>query len=333
MKFEAKEAAVFFIDILGMSALTEDSIDLSGIEDKIDTSIYKIDIDGGRKLTSPNQVIAAWILERLREELRGVHIKYDIRISQLSDCAFIWSESTSDLLMSASELMWKLTFSGVLCRGGLSYGEVIVPNNDNESFGSFVLGDAVTRAAKHEARGKGCRVFTDADAIHCFHKNFPGKVNCPVVSEKIANSIFCPLTSPVDFSVIDEFKWYLYYDLISTTEIKEIDKSRHAMYMAALVSTLMHSPYYAWNSLNKQGRLHLAGSVDTISRAISTHTGHNDATISSEYSMVGLQSVNRSSEIVKKHFLNYNTSALTEDAHQKMREQLRSEVAKVLSDK
>lgn len=331
MKFEKKDAAVFFIDILGMSALTEGAINLGLIDERIDTSIYEVEINGSKELSSPNQIIAAWTLKRFREALRAVHFKYDIKISQLSDCAFIWSETTSELLMASSELMWNLTLSGVLCRGGLSYGEVIIPNNDKESFGSFILGSAVTRAAKHEARGKGCRVFTDSDAISHFHKEFPGKASSPAISTSVYNNIFSPITNPLDFSIADEFKWYLFHDLKATTTDKtEIDHARHSMYMAALVSTLRHSPYYAWNSLNKHGIIQIAGSIEAISTAISIHTGHDDAKLSAEYTMVGLESLNRSHEIVKNHFYQYNTCTLTEKDHEEIRERLESEVVNSL---
>lgn len=331
MKFESKEAAVFFIDILGMSALTEDAINLSGTENKIDTSIYDVEINGSKQISSPNQIIAAWTLKRFREVLRDVNVKYNINISQLSDCAFVWSESTSDLLLASSELMWNLTFSGVLCRGGLSYGEVIIPNNDKESFGSFILGDAVTRAAKHESRGKGCRVFSDAEAIHHFYKYFPGKVNSPIVSTKIYNDIFSPIKNPLDFNIVDEFRWYLFYDLKSlTTDATDIEHSRLAMYMAGLVSTIRHSPYYAWNSLNQHGLIHLAGSIETISSAISVHTGHDEANLTVDYSVIALKNVNRSSDIVKKHFYQYNVNALTKASHKEIKERLENEVIKAL---
>ncbi|EJN2875133.1 hypothetical protein NPT70_000386 [Salmonella enterica subsp. enterica serovar Goelzau] len=332
MKFETKEAAVFFIDILGMSALTQGEIDLHGIEEKIDTSIYEVEINGEKDISSPNQIIATWTLKRFREALRSVHSKYNVRISQLSDCAFLWSESSSELLLASSELMWELTFAGVLCRGGISYGEVIIPTNDKESFGPFILGDAVTRAAKHEGRGKGCRVFTDADAISHFHDDFPGKVNAPVVSTNIYNNIFSPITNPLDFSIIDEFKWYVFHDLKNTAaSATDIDHAKHAMYMAGLVSTLKHSPHYAWNSLNKQGIIQLAGSMEAISSAISLHTGHDGAKLSAEYSIVGLDNVNRSHEIVKRHFYLYNVNALTEDTNEKIKKKIENEVVKSLT--
>lgn len=332
MIFETKQAGVFFIDILGMSALTEGMINLDNIEQKIDGQIYQIEIDGCQKLSSPNQVIAAWTLQTFRQALSSMHEKYDINISQLSDCAFIWTEDTAELLLASSELMWELTLSGVLCRGGLSYGEVIVPSNDNESFGSFILGEAVTKAAKHEGRGKGCRVFTDADSIHHFYSNFPGKVDSPVVSTKIYNEIFAPITNPLDYSIVDEFKWYLFHDLKGITHHTiELERDKLAMYMAALVSILRHSPYFAWNAQNKHGLVQLAGSIEAISSAIEIHTGHNEAKLSFEYSVQYLDRVTRSHEVVKSHYYQYNVNALTKRAHDEMTKLIANQVAEQLS--
>lgn len=331
MRFETKEAAVFFVDILGISALTQGEINLAGLEKIPLDDVYQVEINCKNNISSPNQIIATWTLKRFREALRNIHFKYDVRISQLSDCAFVWSENKSDLLMAASELMWELTFSGVLCRGGLSFGEVITPINDKESFGSFILGEAVTQAAKHEARGKGCRIFTDADTISHFHEDFPGKVKSPVVSTKIYQEIFVPITNPLDYSISDEFKWYIIYDLkASTTNQKDIDHAKHAMYMAGLVSTLMYSPHYAWNSLNKHGLIQLAGSIESISSAISLHTRNSDAKLTAEYTVESLNKVNRSYEIVQRHFYQYNVNALTNDAHVKIKKLWEKEVTKSL---
>lgn len=327
MNYESKKAAVFFVDVLGMSALTGGAIDLS----EIDIAIYEKDINLCNGISTPNQLVAAWTLKQFREELRSIHFKYDVRISQLSDCAFMWSENICDLILSASELMWRLISSGVLCRGGLSFGEVIVPTNDKESFGSFVLGDAVTRAAKLEGCGKGCRVFTDADAISRFYEDFPGKVDSPDTSSIVYREIFAPITNPLDFSIVDEFKWYLYYDLDNVVKNKfDIDRNKVAMYMAGLVSLLRHSPYFAWNSSNKHGKIHLSASIEMISSNISVHTGHNGAKISAEYLIEGLNKLSRSNEIVKRHFLAYNVDALAVGYHDKIKERLENEVVKSL---
>ncbi|HAV1351146.1 hypothetical protein [Vibrio parahaemolyticus] len=332
MKFETKQAAVFFVDILGMSALTEGAINLEGLDEKIGGDIYDIEINGAQGFSSPNQVIAAWTLKTFREVLGTVCTKYNVNISQLSDCAFVWSEDTSELLLASSELMWELTLSGVLCRGGLSYGEVIVPRNDKESFGSFILGDAVTKAAKHEGRGKGCRVFTDEHAAYKFNKHFPGKVSRPFISTEIYNEIFGEITNPLDYSIVDEFKWYLFYDLKGIThESLTLNRAEHAMYMAGLVSTLRHSPYFAWNAQNKHGLVQLAGSIEAISSAIKTHTGHDQAKQPAEYAMQYLSKVTRSYESVKLHFYQYNVDALTKGAHDEMTELVASQVAERLS--
>lgn len=102
------------------------------------------------------------------------------------------------------------------------------------------------------------------------------------------------------------------------------------MDMAGLVSTIRHSPYYAWNSLNKHGLVHLAGSLEAISESISVHTKHDEAKLSAEDSMVGLENVSRSHEIVKRHFYQYNVNALTKGTLETIKERLESEVVKAL---
>ena len=116
-----------------------------------------------------------------------------------------------------------------------------------------------------------------------------------------------------------------------TSLAEEIDRSKMAMYMAGLVSILRHSPYYCWNSLNKHGLLQLTASIDVMSSGISTHCGHDEAKLSAEYLLVGLKKVTRSSDIVKRHFCQYNINALTDDTLQKIKIKLENEVTKALS--
>ncbi|HHQ4530678.1 TPA: hypothetical protein ACSP1Y_004510 [Aeromonas hydrophila] len=332
MRFETKEAAVFFVDILGMSALTEGIIDLNGIENKIDPSIYKIHVNNNVEFSSPNQIIAAWTLMTFREALGHVLSKYTVQVSQLSDCAFVWSENKTELLLASSELMWNLTILGVLCRGGLSYGEVIIPIDDNETLGSFILGEAVTRAAKHEGKGKGCRVFTDSDSIHHFYSSFPGKTSSPGIATKIYNEIFSAFTNPLDFTITDEFRWYLFHDLKSiTNKAIDINRPKLAMYMVGLVSTLRNSPFFAWNAQNKAGLLQLAASIEVISSAIEIHTGRSDAKLSVDYSIQYLGQVNRSHKAVKNFFYPYSTNALTNDTHDELAKKITNEVAEALA--
>ncbi|SCY01534.1 hypothetical protein [Desulfoluna spongiiphila] len=283
MKFKTKEAGVFFIDILGMSSLTQGLIDLSSISVK--NGNYAI--ENNATFSGKNQHIAAWVLTRFRECLRDIQHRYDdIRVSQLSDCAFVWSENTEELLCAASDLMWKTTRGGVLCRGGLSYGEIIFPNNNKESFGEFILGEAITKAAKAEASGKGCRIFTDAESIGHFNGTTTQKNNASI----LPHNIFQPLTNPLDYSIIDEYKWYLYHDLkgfVSPTN--ETSNTELAFYMASLISTLIYSPYYAWNSLSEQGLTHLAASIDAISSSISIHSSRDEAIYTAEVVIVLLR--------------------------------------------
>lgn len=328
MKFESIKAGVFFVDILGMSALTRGEISLAGLEEKIDTSIYHFDGGTEKQLSSPNQYIATWTLLRFRRILADIKSKYVVSIAQLSDCAFIWSEDAASVLLAASSFMWQATMAGLLCRGGLTYGEVIIPENENEHLGRFVLGEAVTRAATLERSGKGCRVFTDDYSVPYFHKNFPNRATSPVYSRKIMNEIFLPLTNPLDYTITDEFKWYLVYDL---GNLREYNENRMAMFMSALISSLRHSPYFAWNSLNKDGVVHLSASLDFISSAISFHSGSDEARLTAESAVEYIGTTKRDIQVVVKHFQVYQVAVLSKKIEEEARKQIALEVMQLIT--
>ena len=51
--------------------------------------------------------------------------------------------------------MWDCLQNGILCRGGIAYGDIIEDNNTN--LGQMLLGNAVSKAVKLEQAGaKGC---------------------------------------------------------------------------------------------------------------------------------------------------------------------------------
>ncbi|WP_018676229.1 adenylate/guanylate cyclase domain-containing protein [Riemerella columbina] len=143
------EGAVFFVDILGISALTNGAIPLKN-ED------FKPWLND-RKLYT-NQFLGASILTEFRKLLSSIKGKNSkITITQLSDCAFIWSEDILEVLVFCSKFMHQAIKNGILCRGGLAYGEIIETKQPH-NLGRFILGDAVTQAAKLESQSKGCRV-------------------------------------------------------------------------------------------------------------------------------------------------------------------------------
>ena len=77
---------VFYVDILGFSALTQGKIQLT--ED--DFNIWQV---SKHFQTSGNQEFAANILIIFRKILANCQSKYPtVNFTQLSDCAFVWSE-------------------------------------------------------------------------------------------------------------------------------------------------------------------------------------------------------------------------------------------------
>lgn len=166
-------------------------------------------ITGNQERPDQNQIIAAWSISKFREILSIIGSKYSVSISQMSDCAFIWSENVSDVILASSDFMWKATLTGLLCRAGLSYGEVLIPENDNNNYGTFILGEAVTRAVNLEKTGKGCRIFTDSDTIGQIYNVFPKGNNHNW--HKIYQASFSEIRNNLDYSIHDEFKWYLFH--------------------------------------------------------------------------------------------------------------------------
>lgn len=101
---------VFYVDILGFTALTQDKIQLT--ED--DFNIWQV---SKHFQTSGNQEFAANILIIFREILTNCKNKYPkVNFTQLSDCAFVWSENMKDVILSC----------GIVCRMEF-YVEVELP--------------------------------------------------------------------------------------------------------------------------------------------------------------------------------------------------------------
>src|SRR3569833_609009 len=130
---------VIFVDILGMSALTNNKISLTN-ED------YSFWLDQhGKKYT--DQYLAASILAEFRQILIELKKNFKfVTVSQLSDCAFVWSKNITAVVLFASQFMNIAISRGLLCRGGMTYGEII-KTNQNHQLGRFIVGKAVTDAA------------------------------------------------------------------------------------------------------------------------------------------------------------------------------------------
>ena len=148
--------AVFFVDILGFGALTQGKVDIA----EEDLLAHRFSFE---KNFSEHQFSAKLLLKFRRILTICSEGKNKVKVAQLSDCAFIWSEDTSLVINVAREIMWKSLLGGILCRGGLAYGQIVEPDKINTKLGMFVCGGAVTDAVKLEESGKGARVFINSE--------------------------------------------------------------------------------------------------------------------------------------------------------------------------
>lgn len=244
--------AVFFVDILGFGALTQNQINLSPEDFSPWLDKYHQQHD--------NQVLAAAILAEFREILIDLDETYSVTISQLSDCAFIWSENIKDVILVANNIMSRCIDSGILCRGGLSYGEII-ETNQNHSLGRFILGKAVTEAVKLEGIAKGCRIMINDEVPgHLYEQD-----------RKFSNRIFPlfqPFVNPLDYVTYDEFKWYCVpFMTENVPELSIIPKEEKSLLtfnrLMLAVKVRVH-PKYSWNSKN-QGLIHIRASISFLS--------------------------------------------------------------------
>ena len=281
MKFINRiEGAVFFVDILGVSALTENKL-------KLDDNDFN-DWLNQYGLEHNNQYLAASILGEFRKILNDLKNQFNnIKISQLSDCAFIWSENVTDVLIAANNLMSKAVVSGILCRGGLAYGEII-ETTQNYDLGRFIVGSAVTRAAKLEGLAKGARIMMDQEFPNAFwekDKTFDNRIN----------EMFKPFINPLDFQTYDEFKWYLVPNLDSTVKDLSISDYDYRLSLTKqrlnLATKIRLSPKFYWNSKSPQGLVQLRATLSFMTENKLLDINHNfDWTEPSE---------KRSNEIVK----------------------------------
>jgi hypothetical protein len=260
------EGAVFFVDILGMTALTNNLI---ALEDE-DYSHWL----GQYGLEHTNQYLAASILADFRKILTELDNEFNnVTVSQLSDCAFVWSKDITNIVLFASKFMTKAISAGLLCRGGMTYGEIIETNQEHK-LGRFIVGKAVTDAAKLEGVAKGARVLIDID--------FPSNLN-RLDSDFASRTIplFAPFTNPLDYTVYDEFKWYLCPDLsrqVSNLSILSFaDKRNLTKQRLKLANKVRISTKYNWNSKSKEGLVQLKATINFIAENYLLDVFHNFA--------------------------------------------------------
>jgi hypothetical protein len=247
--------AVFFIDILGISALTNNKLPLTNLDYSAWLDAYSLEYS--------NQYLAATILAEFRQLLMDLEKDFrNITIAQFSDCAFIWSENIKDIILFTTKFMISAINKGLLCRGGLSYGEIIVTNQKHH-LGRFIVGKAVTEAAKLEGLAKGARVLINED--------LPAKLweedKCFAESTL---PLFCPFTNPLDFAIYDEFKWYLCpYQSVNSNNLNTLTTTERIEYTKLrlkIANRVRCSPKFYWNSKSKEGQVQLNATINFISQ-------------------------------------------------------------------
>ncbi len=202
-------------------------------------------------------MFAAYLLAKFRKHLILEGNQSSAKhVAQLSDCVFVWSEDASFVLEFSRSLMWRLALDGVLCRGGLSFGQIVEPDKTKSSVGDYICGSAVTRSVNNESIGKGARVFVDA--------GFPEK--CP----PLAQSAFTSRTSKIDYRTINEFCWYLHPENLSghsegANNVSVLSKRDSII---RLLGTYLYSPMYGWNSKTHQGQVQIASTIDIIASSV-----------------------------------------------------------------
>lgn len=249
------KGAVFFVDILGFGALTQNKIDLKDEDFSFWLDQYSLNYE--------NQNLAATILAKFREILLRIDNEFNsVTISQLSDCAFIWSTDVKEVILAANNIMSECVSNGVLCRGGLSYGEII-ETSQSHKLGRFILGDAVTNAVKLEGIAKGCRIMINQEFPHDLYSADK------LFSENIY-TLFQPFINPLDFETYDEFKWYFVPYMKKDFSIQYIDKKqivKHTNFRLKLANRIRLDPKFSWNASNLQGKIHLKSSLNFLSES------------------------------------------------------------------
>lgn len=237
------KGAVLFIDILGVGALTKSKKDDVTVEDFAA-------FGSTRTEDLRNQVFCAVLLSRFRRNLRSCRMR-NVRIAQLSDCAFVWSKHPDGIVEFARMIFWKNLKSGLLCRAGLTYGEIVEPDKIGVKIGDFVCGEAVSRAVELEEIGKGARIFIDREIGGRVFKNTP-------------SSAFVPVSSAIDFRTVDEYLWYA---LPPDGNVATGAPREHLINIIDASLRLRFEPSFRWNAASPPGRIHVGATIERLETA------------------------------------------------------------------
>lgn len=188
-QYKSFKGFVCYIDLLGFSSLTNENSQLSNDEIK-------------RKLAVFHFIIKKQISRK-------------IYYSVISDSVFIYSTVSSKVfLTSLANIFRKCLERGILLRAGLDYGDYSVLRT--KLFKNNIFGKAVTNAVALEKKGKGCRIFIDA--------NFPSCCKDVTSSQK---NIFNQYKNYQDYSYIDVFEWaYINENYIYKSNEKDSQKKQ-----------------------------------------------------------------------------------------------------------
>ena len=255
-----KESGVFFIDILGFSALTKGQIK--------DISKKDFQAWGLKKTEYDLNFLSAKIILEFRSVLKRLKEKYPaINIGQLSDCAFIWSDDIVLLIQAVHFMMWTMIGEkGVLCRGGLSYGNIVEIDDVDYELGAFIVGNPATNAVKNEGRLKGPRVTMDLTITDKIQESF--RKDSLVM--QLSHDLFHNIESMIDMNQVDEYRWNLFDDdIITSSSIGIIDLNTRIQLTKQrlkLANVLQFHPRMRWNTLSEDGRIQLKAGIKSLTK-------------------------------------------------------------------
>lgn len=247
------QGAALFIDMLGFGDLTRGCLKLTAYE----YEPWDVDVESN----SPHQLLAAKLLLAFRKALTSTNNAHkDAEIAQLSDCCFIWSSDLGCVLDAGRHFMRQATLGGLLCRGGLAYGQIHEPEKVKRSLGAFIVGDAVTRAATLERSGKGARVFTDRET------------GCEVL-KRHPNECVKALINPLTGEIVDEWRWYALQASLPKENISKTIRN-HLETLVSYHTTLRYSPKLAWSATSPEGCRQISCSIAAISQQMEEISGN-----------------------------------------------------------
>lgn len=263
------QGMVFFIDILGFSALTKGQVS--------DVSKHDYEAWGLNSVDMQNPIyLAANIIVEFREVLCQLKKKYpNLNVAQLSDGAFVWCDDAIMVLKAVHYLMWNLVIhKGILCRGGISFGEIIEMPEIDQSLGAFIVGEAVSCAVKNEGCLKGNRVTMDLSVPDAFWDKLPERsIGCEYSAD-----LFHPCESEIDYRTVDEYRWFLCSDdqlSMLTNDLNHDFFVQMTRDRLKLVNVLKLHPRMGWNSRSVEGLHHLSSGVCSLTKNRLLNVLHN----------------------------------------------------------